>query len=127
MSKSDPFESLGNEALVEIAYDVQVQLEKGTAKGMRPVLWLLVQQRKRAASAMAKMVDIDVTEQEALRAAQNEVRLYGDLVGHCRALFSKGKDSIQQINEADRFEMEEIVGKMEPEEQSAYNLRRTED
>lgn len=123
MSKIDPFEALGNDVLLELAYDLQVQLERGTAKGMRPVLYLLVEQRKKAAVAIAKMIDVDVAETEALRSLQAEVRLYGDLVDSCKKLFNKGRDAEQQLVERDRAEMEEIVGRMAPEERNHLNLQ----
>src|SRR5882762_5535882 len=104
--KTDPFEKLSNDVLLELAYDLQVQLERGTAKGMRPVLYLMVEQRKKAAAALLKMVDINVSETEAMRELQNEVRLYQDMIGHCHKLFSKGRDAEQQIMERDRIEME---------------------
>jgi hypothetical protein len=123
MSKIDPFEALGNDVLLELAYDLQVQLERGTAKGMRPVLYLLVEQRKKAAVAIAKMIDVDVAETEALRSLQAEVRLYGDLVDSCKKLFNKGRDAEQQLIERDRSEMQEIVGRMAPEERNHLNLQ----
>ena len=122
-SKADPFDALSNDVLLELAYDLQVQLEKGTSKGMRPVLYLLVEQRKKAASALLKMVEVDVSEQIALRELQNEVRLYTDMIGHCLKLFNKGRDAEQQIMERDRAEMEEIVGHMAPEERQRLNLQ----
>lgn len=122
-SKADPFDTLSNDVLLELAYDLQVQLEKGTAKGMRPVLYLLVEQRKKAAVALLKMVEVDVSEQVALRELQNEVRLYTDMIGHCLKLFNKGRDAEQQIMERDRAEMEEIVGHMAPEERQRLNLQ----
>lgn len=123
MSKIDPFEAISNDVLLELAYDLQVQLEKGTAKGMRPVLYLLVQQRKKAAEAISKMIEVDVAEVDAMRSLQAEVRLYGDLVEHCEKLFNKGRDAEQQIMEADRAEMQEIVGQMAPEERQRLNLQ----
>jgi len=123
MSKIDPFATLANEALLEVAYDLQVQLERGTAKGMRPVLYLLVQQRKKAADAMSKIIDVDVCETEALRSLQAEVRLYGDMVESCRKLFDKGRDAEQQIMESDRAEMEKIVGQMSPVDRERLNLQ----
>ena len=123
MSKIDPFEALGNDVLLELAYDLQVQLERGTAKGMRPVLYLLVEQRKKAAEAISKMIEVDVAEVDAMRSLQAEVRLYGDLIASCRRLFNKGRDAEQQIIESDRAEMAEIVGQMAPEERQHLNLQ----
>lgn len=123
MSKIDPFEKLSNEVLLELAYDLQVQMERGTAKGMRPVLYLLVEQRKKAAEAISKMIEVDVSEVEAMRSLQAEARLYGDLVETCRKLFNKGRDAEQEIMESDRDEMEKIVGRMAPEDRERLNLQ----
>lgn len=126
--RTDPFEGIGNEALFEIGADLQVQLEKGTHKGMRPVLYLLVEQRKKAAKALVEMIEVDASEIAAMRQLQAEVRLYGDLVETCRALFDKSRDAIQQINEQDRAEMAAIIGDMSPEEQRLYRAeQRIED
>ena len=123
MAKKDPIEQLGHTALLEMAYDIQVQLERGTAKGMRPVLWLLTEQRKKAAEAILKLILVDASEEIAIRQLQSEVRLYGDLIDHCRALFSRGRDAEQQIMESDRAEMEDLVGNMSPEERRQFNLQ----
>ena len=116
----DPLAGLGNEALFEIAADVQVQLERGTA--LRPVLWLLVQQRQKAAEAMAKMVQVDVSELDAMRALQNEIQLYRDLVEGCRALLVRGREADREIAEKDRTEMAEIIGSLNPDEQRLYRV-----
>lgn len=125
--KIDPFSGIGNEALFEIAADLQVQLERGTARGMRPVLWLLIAQRKKASEAISKLIDVDACEQEAIRSLQNEVRLYGDLVESCRALLSAGREADSEIAEKDRSEMSEIIGRMSPEEQQLYRVHSGED
>src|ERR1700733_4364366 len=102
----DPIEALADEQLFEMALDVQVQLEKGT--GTRPVLWMLSQQRAKAREAMAKLVDVDATEIEAIRALQSEVRLYGDLVTSCQNLMRRGREADAMIAEKDRSDMAEI-------------------
>jgi hypothetical protein len=115
----DPIEGLADLRLIELAVDLQVQLEKGT--GTRPVLFLLNQQRGKAVDAIMKMVDIDVSETVALRSLQAEVRLYSDLIQSCRALLSRGRDADRKISEANREDLEMIVAT--PEERQLYGLQ----
>lgn len=116
----DPTEALADEQLYELAADVQVQLEKGT--GTRPVLWLLAQQRTKAREAMAKLVEVDATETEAIRSLQSEIRLYGDLVTSCQDLMVRGREADAAIAERDRSDMAEIVGSMSPEERRLHGF-----
>lgn len=117
----DPTEALSNEQLYELAADVQVQLEKGT--GTRPVLWLLAEQRAKARTAMVKLVEVDATETEAIRALQNEIRLYGDLVTACHNLIIRGREADALIAESDRSDMAEIIGDMSPEQQQLHGFQ----
>lgn len=116
----DPTEALADEQLYELAADVQVQLEKGS--GTRPVLWLLAQQRAKAADALTKLVEVDATETEAIRTLQNEIRLYSDLVTACQDLIARGREADAMIAERDRSDMSEIVGSMSPEDRKLHGL-----
>lgn len=116
-----PIEALSDEQLFVLAADVQVQLEKGT--GTRPVLWLLNEQRKKASSAMAKLVEVDATETEAIRSLQQEIRLFGDLVTSCQHLLLRGKEADAMIAERDQSEMAEIIGDMSPEDQRLHGFK----
>lgn len=121
----DPIEALGNEHLFELAADVQVQLERGT--GTRPVLWLLAEQRAKARTAMAGLVEVDATEADAIRSFQNEIRLYGDLVTACQNLMTRGREADAMIAETARSDIAEIVGNMSPEDRKLYGLEQRSD
>lgn len=121
----DPIEALAEEQLYELAVDVQVQLEKGT--GTRPVLWLLAQQRAKAREAMEKLVDVDATEADAIRALQSEIRLYGDLVTACQGLIVRGREADHMIAEEDRSDMADIIGSMSPEDQRLHGFKQQGD
>lgn len=122
---TDPIAALAEEQLYELAADVQVQLEKGT--GTRPVLWLLAQQRAKAAKALTGLADVDASETAAIRALQNEIRLYGDLVTACQELIVRGREADAMIAERDRSDMSEIVGSMSPEERQLHGLQQQGD
>lgn len=121
----DPIEALAEEQMYELAADVQVQLEKGTAT--RPVLWLLAQQRVKASKAVVKLVEVDATETEAIRTLQNEIRLYGDLVTACQSLMARGREADTMIAERDRSEIAEIVGSMSQEDRRLHGLQQQDD
>jgi hypothetical protein len=101
----DPIEKLGNEQLRLLAADLMVQLEKGTA--YRPVLWMLVQARKRAAGAIDLFIDVDPEDVDAVRKIKAEILVYTDMVRSCRELLAKGREAEARIGEDDRLAIEE--------------------
>lgn len=107
MSKDDAISAAARAVLVENALDVIVQLERGT--GTRPVLWLLARSRNQAVVALRKLIEVDATEIEAVRALQQEIRLYGDLVESCRDLVARGKEEDRQIAEEERDAIADLV------------------
>lgn len=111
---TDAIEALARAKLVEMYIDLSVQLERGT--GTRPVLWLLVQQRDKAIDAMVKMIEVDASEQIAIRALQNEVRLYSDLMESARALLIRGAEADREMTEADRAEIAQFLTTKEARE-----------
>ena len=117
----DPIEGLADMRLLELYGDLLVQLEKGT--GTRPVLWLLNQQRKKAVVAFSKLIEIDASEQVAIRALQSEIRLYSDLIESCKALLHRGKEADRKISEDDRSEFERIIATPEQEQLYGINQR----
>lgn len=119
----DPIDGLAEARLTMLAADVQVQLEKGTSN--RPVLWLLTKQREKAVEAIIKLVEVDASEESAIRALQNEVRLFGDLVEHCRDLMEVGRSEMRKIKEYDRDVMAELVGGLDEETQRLIGVQPT--
>jgi hypothetical protein len=117
----DPIEKLGNEQLRLLAADLMVQLEKGTA--LRPVLWMLVQARRRAAGAIEMMIDVDAEDVEAVRKIKREILVYTDMVRSCRELLARGKEADLRISEDDRIAVDEIVMDMSDDERRLYQLQ----
>ena len=117
----DPIEKLSNEQMRQLHADLVVQLEKGTA--MRPVLWMLVQARKRAARAMVMFVDADPIDTSVISKLQAEVRLYDDMVRSCRELLAAGREAELKIGEDDRMAIDEIVNEMSEEDRRLYQLQ----
>jgi len=120
----DPIEKLGNEHLRLLAADLMVQLEKGTA--LRPVLWMLVQARKRAAKAVAMFIDLDIgdtVDVPTLRKLQAEICIYDDMVRSCRELLAIGREAELRVGEDDRLAIDEIVMEMSEEDRRLYQLQ----
>lgn len=104
---SDPIERIADEHFIELAADLQVQLEKGT--GTRPVLWLLSEARKRAVSATFALTKIDPMKTDDIRHLQNEISLYDDMIQDCKNLMSRGKEADRRLHERDREELQGVV------------------
>jgi len=117
---SDPIEVIARQRLIEMAIDVQVQLERGS--GTRPVLWLLARARARATTAIYAMVKVDPTNVLEITRMQNEVNLYGDLVDDCRALLARGKEEDRELDEQDRIEIADLLS---PEDAQKAGLTQT--
>lgn len=93
--------------LLESYTDLKVQLEKGT--GTRPMLYLLADARNNAVVAIRKMIDLDASETQAMRALQNEVRLYGDMMDAAERMLRRGKEADREIDEKHREELAEYL------------------
>lgn len=118
---NDPITALADGQLLQMAADLQVQLERGT--GTRPVLYLLNEARKKATEALTKLVEVDASEADAIRALQNEVRLFGDMVEACRSLMEVGKAELRRIHEADREFVADLVENLDEETQRQLGVQ----
>ena len=115
---ADPIGRIADERLSELAIDLQVQLEKGT--GTRPVLYLLLEARKKAVAAMVQLSLVDPADAHSIRVCQMSIALYDDMVNSCRDLVKAGKEARFRIHERDRAEMQDII--VDPEERQLFNL-----
>ncbi len=115
---NDPIERLAYARLYELAIDLHVQLEKGTA--MRPVLWMLVQARRKAAAAMVQFSLADPANHAAMRTIQQPILVYDAMVEACRELIALGKDAESQIEDDERREIFELVSS--PEDARALGI-----
>lgn len=109
-----PIDEIADSQLILCYIDLQVQLEKGS--GTRPVLWLLNEARKKAASALSAMVKVDCKDAEAIRTLQNEIIMFDDLVGLCRQMLVRGREADREIEESDREALAEFLNTTEARE-----------
>jgi len=122
----EAIEELAAERMVELSADIQVQLEKGT--GTRPVLWMLMKARRRAARAIDMIVDVDPVDSESIRKIKNEITIYNDMIEAAREMLERGREADSKIKEGDRAAIDEIVQGMSAEERKLYQIepRRTD-
>ena len=117
---NDPIENIARQRLIDMAIDLQVQLERGS--GTRPMLWLLARARTRATAAMFSMCKVDPKKADEIQMLQNEINLYADLIEDCRALLARGKEEDRELDEQDRIEIADLLS---PEDAQAAGLKQT--
>lgn len=116
----DPVAEIATSQLIEMAIDVQVQLERGS--GTRPVLWLLQRSRTRAVDAIFALTKIDPAKAEDIRHLQNEISLYDDMIADCRELLNRGKEADRELDEQDRHT---LAGLLTPEDAREAGIEQT--
>jgi|SRR5882672_3863879 len=116
----DPLDKLSDSALVALAADVMVQLEKGT--GTRPILFMLREARARARKAISMLIEADPNNPPVITALQNEVKLFIDMIDSARNVLDRGKEADRKIKEDDRAAIDEMVMGMTDEERRLYRF-----
>lgn len=114
----DPIADLADQRLYEQAIDLHVQLEKGT--GTRPILYMLVRARQKAAAAMAQFSIADPDDHKAMRVIQQPIMLYDLMVESCREMIVRGKEADALIADKDRAEIFDLV--TSPEDARALGI-----
>lgn len=104
---ADPIIGLAEARLIDMYIDLSVQLEKGT--GTRPMLWLLIKARKRAAEAIYAICKIDPTKADDIRQLQNEVNLFADMIEDAKEMLVRGKEADRELDEGDRNALAEFL------------------
>lgn len=118
----DAISAAARAVLIDMYLDLKVQLEKGP--GTRPMLYLLASARNKAVAAMRQMIEIDVTQIDAVRTLQAEVRLYGDMMDAARDMLNRGKEADREVFEEDR---EAIADYLTTPEAREAGIDQTED
>jgi hypothetical protein len=118
----DSLEALADEQLWLLAEDIKLQLEKGVDKGTRPLLYLLAQQRKRAAAALIGIINTDANKADEIRRLQQEAKLYFDLMENVRAMLQAGREADRRIAENEREALSNALDDMDPEERRVLNI-----
>lgn len=100
-----------------IRLSAQLEVEIGDRKGTEPIVAILHRARSAAAIALAALANVDPEDPKTIRALQNEVQRFEDMVGWVRAMIAEGLEADRELNDADRIEVQELTG-MTPEQRA---------
>jgi hypothetical protein len=100
-------ERLADQRAIEYSVDLQIQLDRKA--GLRPMIAILKKARDQARLAINSLIYADPSNVELVRAFQNEVRRYDDLVAWCQEVIVEGIEADQRLSEAEREEFSEIL------------------
>lgn len=93
-------------AMLLLANDAEMQLFHDKAKN-GPLLHIMVAARSDAVAALKELAFVDPTHPEDVRALQNRVRRFDDLVHWVVGILNNGDEAFQELN-ANGSEAEEI-------------------
>lgn len=102
----DPVQRLAIEQAMKLSADVEVQL---TTSRSEPLLVILHNARQQAAQAIVNLVDVDPEDHKAIRALQNEVVRFHEMIEWLQQIYAKGFDAEQQLTAAQQQEIEGLV------------------
>ena len=102
------------------ASDIEAQLS--IKNGQRPVVMMLQYAKIEAASALGALVSADPEDPKLIRKLQNEVARFDDLCRWLREVVIAGKEAEEELTDADRNEMIEILGQDEEGQQTLLDL-----
>jgi len=91
-----------------LSEDVEEQLTARAHHGYRPLVAILHKARLQAADAMAALVSANPEKPGDIRALQNEVRRFEDLVQFTQAILGEGQEHLA-IHDEDRRELENLI------------------
>ena len=94
---------------IELSYDIQLQLERTAKAGFRPLLFILVDARKRAIAALTQLVIADADDAKAIRTLQNEVMRFDDMVNSCRKALAAAHEASERIDEQERAAINDLI------------------
>lgn len=108
---ADAIERLALNRAVAFSAELEVQLDKNAR--LQPMAAILALAREQAALAMRGLVFEDPTNIEKVRAFQNEVRRYDDLVAWTHKLIVDGKEADRRLDQMERDELDDIFNNPE--------------
>ena len=105
---SDPLAFLAHARAQFLSEDVEEQLTARARDGTRPLVAILQKAKAVAAEAIAGLVTADPEKPEEIRALQNEIRRFEDLVRFTQALLAEGYERMA-ITDDDRRSLEGLI------------------
>lgn len=114
---NDAAELLAQRRAIELSAKVVALL---TSKGEDIIIAVLDRARKRAESAMVALASVDAEDPKAIRALQNEIAIYTDLVEHIRGIAADGAEAEELVSQITREEIADLV--LTDEDREAFGL-----
>lgn len=99
----DAVRRIARARLIEASADIELQLEK--TAGLRPMVIVLAKARRKAVEANDMLIGVDPEDAKSIRALQNEIRRYEDLVQFTREIVLEGKAADREMAEDERDEI----------------------
>lgn len=116
----DPVIRLAKLRAISDSADIEAQLS--SIAGCRPVLTILVKARDEAAAALFNLFTVGPEDVTKIRAYQNEVARYYDLIRWFKELVEDGIEYDREITAEDREEMVELLADTDEGRQEAIEL-----
>jgi hypothetical protein len=106
---TDPLSILAMQRIIAQSADIEAQLS--VTQGCRPVLTTLIMAREKAADALAELASVDPDNPKTIRRLQNQVVIFTDLVAFFGKIVADGFDFDQEITQAEREEMIDMLSR----------------
>ena len=105
----DAIDLLWTAQAVTLSRDIEEQMTARAADGFRPLVAALQLARVEAGQAVAVLCDVDPTDTKEIRALQNQVQRFRDLVRWLKAIATAGIEAELALGDEDREDLERLV------------------
>ena len=119
----DAIDLLWTVQAVGLSRDIEEQMTARAADGFRPLVAALQLARVEAGRAVAALCDVEPEDAKQIRALQNEVQRFRDLVRFLKQIATAGIEAELTLGDADREDLERLVA---PPGDAADNEREAE-
>ena len=117
---NDPVLGLTQQRLAEMSMEIEAQLS--ATQGAAPILLMLGLAREEAALALAELAGADAEDAKAIRALQNVISRYADMIRWLRDISTSGQEAYRELGDKERNELIEMLTKSPDGEEQAISL-----
>jgi hypothetical protein len=117
---NDPVFGLTQQRLAEMSMEIEAQLK--ATQGAGPIMLMLGLAREEAALALADLASTDAEDAKAIRALQNVICRYADMIRWLRDIGTSGQEAYRELNDKERNELIEMLTKSSDGEEQAISL-----
>jgi hypothetical protein len=94
---------------IALSRDIEEQMTARAADGFRPLVVMLHMARRAAGQAVAALCEVDPSEENEIRALQNEVHRFRDLIRFAQRIVTAGIEAEHQVSDEERAELERLI------------------